>query len=116
MKYLPLFAMLALLVSSLAACSKHSQAVTTLKFTDLGTIEVVGGKSSSHVLADGRTCILMPTVLPGAHQIQLEMNISDTNAAGTRRVYSLTAFFTPDQVTTFLLDSNNLISLNLHTP
>jgi hypothetical protein len=106
----------ALLVSLVIGCSKHSQAPAALKVTDLGTIEVADGKSSSHVLVDGHTCILTPTVLPGGHQIQLEASIRDTNAAGTRYVYSLTSYFTPDQSTTFTFDSNNVISLTLHIP
>ena len=106
----------ALLVSLVIGCSKHSQASSAPKVTDFGTIEVADGKPSSHVLADGRMCVLTPTVLPGGHQIQLETSIKDTDASGTRHVYSLTTYFTPDQATTFVFDSNNVISLTLHIP
>jgi len=106
----------ALLFSLVIGCSKHSQTAAAPKVTDLGTIEVADGKSSSHVLADGRTCVLTPTVLPGGHQIQLETSIKDTNAVGTRHIQSLTSYFTPDQATTFVFDSNNVISLTLHLP
>ena len=107
---------IALFAFGLISCSKHSQAAAAPKVTDFGTIEVADGKSSSHVLADGRTCVLTPTVLPGGHQIQLEMGIADTNAVGTRFVYSVTSYFTPDQTTTFTFDSNNIVSLTLHIP
>ena len=106
----------ALLISLVIGCSKHSQTAVAPKFTDLGTIEVANGKSSSHVLTDGRTCVLTPTVLPGGHQIQLEASIRDTNAAGTKYVQSLTTYFTPDQATTFAFDSNSVISVTLHIP
>jgi hypothetical protein len=106
----------ALLISLAFGCSKHSQSAAAPNVTELGTIQVTDGKSSSHVLADGRTCVLTPTVLPGGHQIQLETSIKDTDAAGTRHVYSLTTYFTPDQATTFAFDSNNVISLTLHIP
>ena len=105
-----------LLVSLVMGCSKHSQTSAAPKVTDFGTIEVADGKSSSHVLADGRTCVLTPTVLPGGHQIQLETSIRSTNAAGTRHAYSLTTYFTPDEATIFSVESNNLISLTLHIP
>jgi len=105
-----------LLVSLVIGCSKHSQIAAAPKVTDLGTIEVADGKPSSHVLADGRTCVLTPTVLPGGYQIQLETSIKHTNAAGTRHVQSLTAYFTPNRATTFAFDSNNVISLTLHIP
>jgi hypothetical protein len=106
----------ALLASLVIGCSKHSQTAAAPKFTDFGTIEVADGKSSSHVLADGRTCVLTPTILPGGHQIQLDTSIRNTNAAGMRYVQSLTSFFTPDQTIIFELDSNNVISLTLHIP
>jgi hypothetical protein len=116
MKYRTSLIAFALFALAFAGCSKHSQTGVAPKVTDLGTIEVADGKSSSHVLADGRTCVLTPTVLPGGHQIQLEMSISNTNAAGTRSVYSLTSYFNPEQTTSFIFDSNNIISLTLHRP
>lgn len=116
MKYFtPLIAGTSLL-SLVIGCSKHSPTAAAPKITDLGIVEVADGKSSSHVLADGRTCILTPTVLPGGHQIQLEMSITNTDAAGTRHVYSLTSYFSPDQTTSFSFDSNTIVSLTLHMP
>jgi hypothetical protein len=104
----------ALLAALLIGCSKHSEAAMVPKVTDLGIVEVATGITSSHVLADGRTCLFTPTILPGGHQIQLEASIRNTNAAGTRHVYSLTSYFTPDEATTFAFDSNNVINLTLH--
>jgi RNA polymerase sigma factor (sigma-70 family) len=95
--------------------SRHSQTQVGPKVTDLGII-LADGKSSSHVLADGRTCVLTPTILPGGHQIQLVASVRDTNAAGVRHVQSLTSYFAPDLVTIFEFDSNNIISLTLHIP
>jgi hypothetical protein len=106
----------ALLVALLTGCSKHSQTAVVQKITDLGIIAVSNGIPSRHILADGRTCVMTPTVLPGGHQIELATRITDTNAAGTRHVYSLTTYFTSDQATTFAFDSNNVISLTLHIP
>jgi hypothetical protein len=116
----------ALLASLFTGCSKHSEVLEApyLKLTtpmsahpqttDFGTVEVADGVSSSHVLADGRSCVLTPTILPGGRQIQLEASIKNTNAVGTRHVYSLTTYFTPDEATTFEFDSNNVIKLTLH--
>ena len=104
----------ALLLSLVIGCSRHSQTAAP-KVTDLG-IQVADGKSSSHVLADGRTCVLTPTVLPGGHQIQLEASVKETNATGVRHVESLTSYFPPDQAVAFTFDSNNVISLTLHIP
>jgi len=104
----------AFLAVLLIGCSRHSQTVVAPKVTDLGMVEVASGISSSHVLADGRTCVFTPTILPGGHQIQLEASISNMDAAGTKHVYSLTSYFTPDESTTFSFDSNNVINLTLH--
>jgi len=104
----------ALLFALLTGCSKNSPSAGAPEITDFGIVEVASGISSSHVLADGRTCVLTPTILPGAHQIQLETSIKNTNAAGTRHVFSVTTYFTPDEVTKFEFDSNNVISLTLH--
>ena len=114
MKYRKGLFILALAASVFAGCSRHSPTAGAPKVTDLGVVEVESGISSSHVLADGRTCVFKPTILPGGHQIELIASINDTNVAGTRHVYSLLTYFTPDQATTFAFDSNNVISLTLH--
>jgi hypothetical protein len=116
MKYHTSLITAALFASLLTGCSKHSQTAVVQKITDFGIIAVSNGIPSSHILADGRVCVMTPTVLPGGHQIELATSITDTNAAGKRRVYSLTTFFTPDQATTFAFDSNNVVSLTLHIP
>jgi hypothetical protein len=100
----------------LTGCSKHSQTAEVPKVTDLGIIAVSNGVPSSHIIADGRVCVMTPTLLPGGHQIELATSISNTDAAGTRHVYSLTTYFTPDQATTFSFDSNDVIRLTLHIP
>ena len=86
------------------------------KINDLGIIEVVDGQSSSHVLADGRTYVLTPTILPGRHQIQLETRIAYTNVDGSTHVFTMTTFFNPNQTTIYSGESNSLISVNLHLP
>jgi hypothetical protein len=98
----------------LAGCSKHSNAAGVLKTTDWRIIEVSDGISSHHTLTDGRVCTLTPTVLPGGHQIQLAMSITNLEASGARHVFSLTTFFTPDQQTTFAFDPSNAVTLTLH--
>ena len=107
------------LVSLFIGCAtQHIKLPTPMsanpKITNLGIVEVADGVSSSHLLADGRTCIFKPAILTETHQIRLEASITHTNADGMRYVYSDAVFFTPDAATTFEFDSNNIINLTLH--
>jgi hypothetical protein len=113
MKYRTSVFVLAMVVSVFTGCSKHSPTATSPKVTDFGIIEVADGIPIHHVLADGRVCVMTPTVLPGGHKIELAMSTSDTNAVGTTHFYSLTTYFIADKATTFEFDSNNVISLTL---
>ena len=87
---------LALVVSLLAGCSKHS-AVTTppnSKSTDLGVIEVSDGIPIQQSLGGSRACVITPTVLKNG-SVSLSIAIMETNSAGvvetlaTPRVQSL---------------------------
>lgn len=79
----PLIA-ITLLALAFAGCSKHSPTATLPKNIDLGVIEVSGGKPSSHILADGRTCTITPTVL-GDGNVNLAATLIETNASGVER-------------------------------
>jgi hypothetical protein len=114
MKYHTLLLGAVLLAVSSFGCSKHSSAVAGPKSTDWGVVEVTDDVSSSHTLADGRVCTLTPKILPGGHQVQVEMSITNFQAGEVRYVHSLTSFFNPDQTTTFSFDPSNLVTLTLH--
>jgi hypothetical protein len=77
----PLIA-ITLLALAIAGCSKHSS--TAPKNFDLGVIEVSGGKPNDQILADGRGCVIMPTLMPDGN-VNLEATILETNASGVKR-------------------------------
>jgi hypothetical protein len=104
---------LALLASLLAGRSKHSPTAVVPKITDLGVVEVSDGIPSRHLLADGRACVMTPTVLKDG-KVKLVTRIGDTNAAGIRHIYTLTTDLSADQATTFAFDQDNVINLTLH--
>jgi hypothetical protein len=109
-KYISLV-VLASFILSLAGCSKHSPTATDSGFTDLGVVEVSDGIPSSHRLADGRACVLTPTVLKDG-QVKLTIRVGDTNAAS---IHTLTlSSFETDRRTIFGFDQSNQISLTLH--
>ena len=103
-------------VSLFVGCSKHVPAAAKPKATDWGVIEVSNGVPSRLTLADGRVCTVTPTIMPGGHKVELVTAITNTDAAKTRHVYSLTSYFTPNEHTTFVFDQSNIVSLTLHIP
>src|ERR1035437_4548474 len=71
---------MALVASLFTACSKHSpqeSASPRPKVTNLGVVEVSDGKPIRHDLGGGRTCIIMPTVLPGG-SVHLAISIEES--------------------------------------
>lgn len=73
---------LALFAFIFAGCSKHSQTASLLKNYDFGVIDVLSGKPSSHILADGRACTIAPTVLQDGN-VSLTTKIDGTNGFKT---------------------------------
>ena len=109
-KYISLV-VLASFILSLAGCSKHSSTSAVPQTTDLGVVEVSDGIPSSHRLADGRACVMTPTVLKDG-RVKLGIRVGDTNAAS---IHTLTlSSFTTDKLTIFRFDQSNEISLTLH--
>jgi hypothetical protein len=98
---------------ALAGCSKHSPMAVIPKNNDLGVIEVPGGLSTSHTLADGRVCTITPTVLTDGN-VKLATSIIETNAAGVKR--SSLVFESPadNRAYTFEFDKNTVITVALH--
>ena len=109
-KYLSLVVLASFL--ALTAYSQQSPTATAPKITDLGVINVSDGIPSSHRLADGRPCVLTPTILKDG-QINLRIRVGDTNAAS---IHTLSTYFEPDRRTIFGFDQSNAISLTLHIP
>ena len=71
---------LALSISLLAGCSKHS-AVATSKPTDLGIVEVSDGMPIQQSLGGSRACVITPTVFTNG-SVRLSIAIVETNSAG----------------------------------
>jgi hypothetical protein len=102
-----------LVASVFSGCSRHSPAAAIPKMTDFGVIEVTDGIPSRHVLADGRACVVTPTILKDG-RIKLVTSVRETNASGGIITSSL-AFDAPaDQATSFAFDKSTVISLTLH--
>ena len=109
-KYISLV-VLASFILSLAGCSKHSPTSAVPQTTDLGVVEVSDGIPSSHRLADGRACVMTPTILKDG-RVKLAIRVGDTNAAS---IHTLTlSSFSPDKLTIFALDQNSQVRLTLH--
>jgi hypothetical protein len=83
MKYHTPLTILALLVSLLAGCSKHSAVTTSSnsKATDLGVIEVSDGIPIQQSLDGSRACVITPTVFRNG-SVRLSIAIVETNSAG----------------------------------
>ena len=83
MKYYTSLIILALLVSSLAGCSKHSAGAASpnSKVMDLGIIEVSDGIPIYQDLGGSRACIITPTVFKNG-SVKLSIAIQETNSAG----------------------------------
>lgn len=76
-------------------------------------IEISDGIPSRHLLNDGRTCVMTPTVLKDG-RVKLVTSVRVTNASGNIISSSL-AFDAPaDQAMSFVFDKSNVISLTLH--
>jgi hypothetical protein len=108
-KYISLV-VLASFTLAFAGCSKHSPTSAVPKNTDLGVVEVSDGIPSSHLLADGRACVMTPTILKDG-RVKLAIRVGDTNAAS---IHTLSTYFVADQATIFAFDQSNIISLTLH--
>jgi hypothetical protein len=109
-KYISLV-VLASFILALAGCSKHLPTTAVPKTTDLGVVEVSDGIPSSHRLADGRACVMTPTVLKDG-RVKLGIRVGDTNAAS---IHTLTiSSISTDIATFFAFDQSNIISLTLH--
>jgi hypothetical protein len=83
MKYHTSLIILALLVSSLAGCSKHSPTATPANqnVTDLGVVEVSDGIPIYHDLGGSKACVISPTVFKNG-SVKLSFTIQQTNSAG----------------------------------
>jgi hypothetical protein len=62
---------------------KSNGKVIIRKVTDLGTIDITDGKSSSHVLPDGVVCVITPTILSN-NIIRLVTRLEYTNSLGMK--------------------------------
>ena len=114
MKQGGLLILFTLLVSLSAGCSRRSPAAAQPTRTDLGVIEIADGKPSSHILSDGRVCVITPTILKDGN-IELTTTINETNAAGVKR--SSNTFQCPAGKTlAFPFDKETVIILNLQLP
>jgi len=113
-RYLPLLAMtvLALLFTG---CTKQSSAAARPKNNDLGVIEVVDGKPSSHLLADGRVCTITPSILSDGN-VKLSATIAETNASGITRKTLILESPAVDHPMTFACDKRTVITVALHLP
>jgi hypothetical protein len=94
------------LTIALAGCAKHSQARS---INDLGVIDVSSGKPSSHTLADGRVCIITPTVLSDG-SVSLAARVDD--ADGARRTLTIKTS-TVGQPMAFALDKSTALKVFL---
>jgi hypothetical protein len=94
------------------ACSRYSKTAGVPKNNDLGVIDVSSGQPSSHTLADGRVCAIMPTILPNGH-VSLATSINETNASGVKR--SSLVFEAPvdGRAYTFTFDKNTILTVTL---
>ena len=82
MKTPMLLIVLASLSLAIAGCSRHSQTASLPKNNDLGVIDVSSSKPSSYTLADGRACVITPTVLQDGN-VSLTTRIEGTNGSRT---------------------------------
>ena len=83
MKYHTSLTILALLVSLLAGCSKHSAVAASpnSKATDLGIVEVSDGIPIQQSLGGSRACVITPTVFTNG-SVRLSIAIVETNSDG----------------------------------
>ena len=108
--FIPLI-VLASLSLAFAGCSKHSQAANFPKNNDLGVIDVSNGKPNSYTLADGRACIITPTVLQDGN-VSLATRIGGTNSF---RTVTFVTFLAPvdGRAYTFGFDNSTIITVAL---
>ena len=97
------------LAIALTGCSKHSQTTGFPKNNDFGVIHVSSGKSSSHTLADGRPCIITPTVLPDGN-VSLATVIDETNGSRKTLVFEAPV---DGRAYTFSFDKSAIITVAL---
>ena len=93
-------------------CSKDPHAANVSKSNDLGIVDVSNGTPSSHVLADGRICVVTPSVLPNGN-VRLAMTINETNASGVK--HSSLVFEAPadGRPYTFGFDNSTVLTVAL---
>jgi hypothetical protein len=86
MKHHPSLTILALLISLLAGCSKHSggAASSAAKVTDLGVVEFSDGIPIQQNLGGSRACVITPAVLTSG-TLKLSIAILETNSDGVVR-------------------------------
>jgi len=100
---------LASLTLAVAGCSKHLQSASLPKNNDLGVVDISNGKSSHHTLADGRTCTITPTILPGGN-VSLSTKIDETNGSTKTLVFQAPA---DGRSYTFAFDGSTVITVAL---
>lgn len=100
---------LASLTLVFAGCSTQSQTANVPKNNDLGVVDVSGGKQISHTLADGRACIITPTVLPGG-DVSLATRVDETNGSTRTLVFQAPA---DGRAYTFAFDKGTIITVAL---
>ena len=100
---------LASLTFAFAGCSKQSKSATVPKNNDLGVVDVSGGKQSNHTLADGRACIITPTVLPGG-DVSLATRVDETDGSTKTLVFQAPA---DGRAYTFAFDKSTIITVAL---
>jgi hypothetical protein len=109
----PLIALTSL-VLAFAGCSKHSPTAALQKNIDMGVIEVSGGKPSSQILADGRTCTITTTVFPGG-TVNLTATLIETNVSGVKELSrSVQVPGVPDKPYTISIGQDTIITVKLH--
>jgi len=81
MKHCTFLIAVALLISSLAGCSRKA---TALKVADLGVVEISSGTPIRHDLGGGKVCVIMPTVITNrsARFVKMTMVIEQTDPSG----------------------------------
>lgn len=109
MKITTLFVILASLTLAFTGCSKRYQAASIPKNNYLGVIDVSSGKPCRRTLADGRTCIITPTVLSGEN-VSLSTRIDETNGTTKTLVFPALA---DGREFTFAFDKSTVITIAL---
>jgi hypothetical protein len=98
---------LALLPLVLTGCSKHSQTPSIPNNNDLGVIDVSGGKPSNHTLADGRACVITPTILPDGN-VSLATTIDESKGLKKTVIFEAPV---DERAYTFGLDKSTIITV-----